>query len=183
MPTSFPVEEKRSRLVQCRLASPLLASLPPIPVLSSALIRSSLPRRRKSLLRSRALLAPLALIWLAGLHSGALADLSGRPGAHFGSDLGVTVLLMLSGPLMTGGPLMLFSYAARRIRLATLGLVQYLNPTLQFAVATLVFGEAFTLWHAVAFPMIWAALAIYSVGAWRGARHAPPAGARGRAAG
>ena len=129
------------------------------------------------------LLAPLALIWLAGLHSGALADLSGRPGAHFGSDLGVTVLLMLSGPLMTGGPLMLFSYAARRIRLATLGLVQYLNPTLQFAVATLVFGEAFTLWHAVAFPMIWAALAIYSVGAWRGARHAPPAGARGRAAG
>lgn len=67
MPTSFPVEEKRSRLVQCRLASPLLASLPPIPVLSSALIRSSLPRRRKSLLRSRALLAPLALLLVASV--------------------------------------------------------------------------------------------------------------------
>ena len=49
---------------------------------------------------------------------------------------------------MTGGPLILFSYAARRIRLATLGLVQYINPTLQFTVAVAVFGEPFTAWHA-----------------------------------
>jgi chloramphenicol-sensitive protein RarD len=84
----------------------------------------------------------------------------------------VTALLALSGPLMTGGPLMLFSYAARRIRLATLGLVQYLNPTLQFAVATAVFGEAFTGWHAVAFPMIWVALALYSAASWRQERAA-----------
>ncbi len=113
------------------------------------------------------LLAPLALLWLVGLHSGAWGDPSGRPGAFFGGDLRTTVLLALSGPLMTGGPLILFSYAARRIRLATLGLVQYLNPTLQFAVAVAAFGEAFTAWHAVAFPMIWVALALYSVATWR----------------
>jgi chloramphenicol-sensitive protein RarD len=114
-----------------------------------------------------ALLAPLALGWLAGLHLGAWSDPGGRPGAAFGQDAGTSLLLVLSGPLMTGTPLILFSYAARRIRLATLGLVQYLNPSLQFLVATLVFGEAFTLWHAVAFPLIWAGLALYSRASWR----------------
>jgi chloramphenicol-sensitive protein RarD len=123
-----------------------------------------------------ALIAPVALIWLGGLHQGVFADPSGRAGAFFGSDARTTLLLALSGPLMTGGPLILFSYAARRIRLATLGLVQYLNPTLQFGVAVAVFGEPFTAWHAVAFPMIWAGLALYSAESWRQDR-----AARGRA--
>lgn len=109
-----------------------------------------------------ALLAPLALTWLLGLHAGLWADPSGRPGGFFGRDAATTALLALSGPLMTGGPLILFSYAARRIRLGTLGLVQYLNPTLQFAVAVALFAEPFTVWHAVAFPLIWLALALYS---------------------
>ncbi|WP_040615273.1 EamA family transporter RarD [Oceanicola granulosus] len=74
------------------------------------------------------------------------------------------LLLMLSGPL-TATPLMLFSYAARRLRFATVGLVQYLNPTLQFLVAVLVFTEPFTPWHAIAFPIIWIALALYSASA------------------
>ena len=69
--------------------------------------------------------------------------------------------LAFSG-ILTGGPLILFSYAARRIPYATLGLVQYLNPTLQFFVAVLVFGEPFTLWHGVTFALIWTALALYS---------------------
>ena len=42
--------------------------------------------------------------------------------------------------------------------------MQYLNPTLQFAVAVAVFGEAFTLWHGVAFPLIWAGLGALFVG-------------------
>lgn len=109
-----------------------------------------------------ALLAAPALVWLGGLHAGLWSDPTGRPGAFFGQDRPTTLLLVLSGPLMTAGPLVMFSYAARRIRLATLGLVQYLNPTLQFAVAVTVFGEPFTPWHALAFPMIWAGLALYS---------------------
>lgn len=118
------------------------------------------------------LLAPAALVWLFGLYAGVWTDPSGRPGAWFGRDLWVSFLLVLSGPLMTGGPLMLFSYAARNIRLATLGLVQYLNPTLQFGVAVGLFGEPFTRWHAIAFPMIWTALTLYSFETWRRSRTA-----------
>jgi chloramphenicol-sensitive protein RarD len=110
------------------------------------------------------LVAPFAALWLLWLHGGG--------NGAFGRDLGTGALLVLSGPLMTGLPLMLFSYAARRVRLATVGLVQYLNPTLQFIVAVAVFGEVFTIWHGVAFPMIWLALVLYSIGAWRQERHA-----------
>ena len=109
-------------------------------------------------------LAPLALLWLGGLHAGLWAD--ARPGAVFGQEAGTSLLLALSG-VLTGGPLMLFAYAARRVRMTTVGLVQYLNPTLQFACATLVFAEPFTRWHAVAFGLIWLALAIYSAASLR----------------
>ena len=112
------------------------------------------------------ILAPAALIWLWGVHSGAWTDMDGRQGGIFGHDLGTSLLLAFSGPL-TGVPLVLFSYAARRIAYATLGLVQYLNPTIQFGVAVLAFGEPFTVWHAIAFPLIWCGLALYSWDGWR----------------
>ena len=115
------------------------------------------------------LLAPLALVWLWGMHRGAWTDLGGRSGGLFGHDLATSAMLAFSGPL-TGTPLMLFSYAARRIPYATLGLVQYLNPTLQFLVAVAVFGEPFTRWHAIAFPLIWGGLALYSWDSWRQGR-------------
>ncbi len=102
------------------------------------------------------LLAPVAIavLWLA--HSGRIIG-----GGAFGGNQHDTLMLMLSGPL-TGVPLMLFSFAARRVRMSTVGVVQYINPTLQFLVATLLFAEVFTLWHAMAFPVIWLALALYS---------------------
>lgn len=114
-----------------------------------------------------ALLAPFAVgvlgakyfgLWGAPPHSGA-----------FGTSLSHSLMLIGSG-IITGGPLMLFSYAARRVRLATLGLVQYLNPTLQFCAAVLVFGEPFTAAHGVTFGLIWGALALYSVASLRAAR-------------
>jgi chloramphenicol-sensitive protein RarD len=110
-------------------------------------------------------LAPLALMWLLGAHFGGWTE-GGRAGGFFGRDLETSALLMFSG-VITGGPLILFSYGAQRVRLSTLGLTQYLNPTLQFLVAVLVFAEPFTLWHKLAFGMIWAALAIYTVESWR----------------
>lgn len=99
------------------------------------------------------LLTPIAVVilWLGN---------TGVPGLKDGT------LLLLSGPL-TALPLILFSAATRRLRMATVGLVQYLNPTLQFLTATLILGEVLTRWHAIAFPLIWAALAIYSAAAWR----------------
>ncbi|MFT5869441.1 MAG: chloramphenicol-sensitive protein RarD [Paracoccaceae bacterium] len=85
----------------------------------------------------------------------------------FGRDLGLSALLILSGPL-TAVPLALFSYAAKRASMATIGLVQYVNPSLQFFCAVLLFGEPMTVWHAIAFPIIWIALALYSWAGFRG---------------
>ena len=115
------------------------------------------------------LLAPMAVVWLWGVHVGLWHDIDGRAtGGVFGRDLGTSVMLACAG-FLTGLPLMLFSYAARRLPYATVGLLQDVNPTLQFAVAVAVFGEAFTVWHAIAFPLIWLALALYS---WEGLQQA-----------
>lgn len=98
------------------------------------------------------LLSPIALGVLWVYHG---------DGGAYGASLGDSLLLMFSGPL-TAVPLMLFAYATRRVTYATVGLVQYLNPTLQFLVAVAIFGEPFGSFDAIAFPLIWTALAIYS---------------------
>ena len=105
------------------------------------------------------LLSPVALVVLWSFHAA-------PGGGSFGSGARDSLLLAFSG-ILTATPLILFSYATRRVRLATVGLVQYLNPTLQFLVATLIFREAFSGWHAAAFGLIWTALAIYTLSAWR----------------
>lgn len=117
------------------------------------------------------LLAPLALVWLWGVHVHGWAGLTGRNLGAFGHDLSDSLMLMVSGPL-TATPMILFSYAAKRVSYATVGLVGYINPTLQFLVATLVFREAFTQWHGLAFALIWAALALYSAESLRQERAA-----------
>lgn len=104
------------------------------------------------------LLAPLAVGYLLWLHASGIGAF--RQGA------GLVGYLMLSA-MFTGVPLVLFSYASRRLRYATLGLVQYMNPTLQFAVAMLYFAEPFGPAHAVAFPLIWAGVALYCWDLWR----------------
>jgi len=85
--------------------------------------------------------------------------------ATFGQDLVTTGLLIFAGPL-TAVPLILFSFAARWVSMATIGLVGYLNPTLQFLCAVVVFAEPFTSWHVMAFAMIWSALSLYSIAVW-----------------
>ncbi|KPQ14610.1 MAG: chloramphenicol-sensitive protein RarD [Rhodobacteraceae bacterium HLUCCO18] len=107
------------------------------------------------------LFLPLALGYLIWLASEGGLNLS--PG-----DM---ALFVASGP-MTAVPLILFSYAAKRVRMATVGLIQYLNPSLQFAVAVLILNEVITVWHMIAFPVIWAALTLYSVATLRGPRRA-----------
>jgi chloramphenicol-sensitive protein RarD len=99
-----------------------------------------------------ALLFPLAIAWLAWRAA------SGVP--VFGSDSPTTGLLLLAGIVSTT-PLLLFTAAARRLAYSTLGMLQFLAPTLQFLIAVLLYGEAFTTAHAIAFPAIWLALALY----------------------
>lgn len=71
-------------------------------------------------------------------------------------------LLMFSGGL-TAVPLLLFGGAARRINLSTLGLIQYIAPSIQLLLGVLVYNEPFSLDRAIGFSLIWIALFIYSV--------------------
>ena len=98
-----------------------------------------------------ALLAPLALLYLIWAKGGAVLH----------ADGGTQALLALAGPV-TAIPLALFATAARRLPLATIGLLMYVNPSIQMAVAVWVFGESFTAAHAVTFAAIWTGLAVYS---------------------
>jgi chloramphenicol-sensitive protein RarD len=100
------------------------------------------------------LLAPFAALylgWLAWQGSGALGTV----------DPMFDLVLVAAG-LVTAAPLILFAGAARRLRMATVGLLFYMTPTLQMLLAVLAFGEPFTRDHVVTFACIWTALALYS---------------------
>lgn len=110
------------------------------------------------------MLAPLAvpaLLWWSLHFDGVLV-------AGPASQLG---WLLLSGPI-TALPLLWFAGAARRLKLSTLGLVQYLGPTLQLMCAVWIFHEPFDHVKLVGFALIWAALALVSADAlgWRPGR-------------
>lgn len=75
------------------------------------------------------------------------------------------MLILLAGPV-TVLPLLAFSFAARRLKLSTLGFLQYIGPTLQFCCA-LYFGEAFTPAHAICFGLIWVGVALFSYDAYQ----------------
>jgi chloramphenicol-sensitive protein RarD len=78
-----------------------------------------------------------------------------------GTTTGLWILLVLAGPV-TVVPLLFFGGAARRLRLATLGFLQYLAPTLQFLVAVALFREPFSTAQAMSFACIWTAIGIYT---------------------
>lgn len=83
-------------------------------------------------------------------------------GAAFGT-IGITQDALLIGlGICTTVPLVMFAYAARNMKFSALGLMQYLNPTLQFFIAVLVFGEAFTTVHMVTYALVWLGLGVYS---------------------
>ena len=114
------------------------------------------------------ILLPAGLAYLYWLHDTAQLGFTGAaPDLKF--------LLMLAGPI-TVLPLLAFSFAARRLKLSTLGFLQYIGPTLQFACGVY-YGEAFTLAHAWCFGLIWLALFLFSWDAWRShqrAQSVPP---------
>ncbi|QIL01929.1 EamA family transporter RarD [Sphingomonas sinipercae] len=98
------------------------------------------------------MLLPFAAVWLAWRAVGGEAV--------FGASTGDAALLLLAG-VATSVPLILFTAAARRLRYSTLGMLQFIAPTLQFVCAVTIYGERFTVWHGIAFGAIWAALALY----------------------
>ena len=100
---------------------------------------------------------------------GYLVVLSVQNEAAFGRAPMDDAMLLGTG-LVTAFPLVWFAHAARRLRLATLGTLQYVSPILGLVIAVWVFGEPFGRWHAVAFGAIWVSLAIYGYDAARRAR-------------
>jgi chloramphenicol-sensitive protein RarD len=114
-----------------------------------------------------ALFAPFALLlllWRAQQGTGAL-----------GHATAYTQVLVVSTGLVTAVPLLLFAYGARRLKLTTLGVLQYAAPTGQLVLGVLVYHEPFAHQRAQAFALIWTGLAIYTADAlWTGRRRNPP---------
>lgn len=82
-------------------------------------------------------------------------------GGQFFTGPQAAILLILTGP-MTVAPLLLFVLGARGVSFATLGLLQFLAPTLQFIVG-LAYGEVFTMGHLITFVLIWSGLAVFAL--------------------
>jgi chloramphenicol-sensitive protein RarD len=82
-----------------------------------------------------------------------------------------SIWLLLAGPF-TAVPLLLFAAGARRVSLATLGLLQYVSPSIQFVLGVFLYQEPFSTGRGIGFLLIWAALALYSAESWRVLRRA-----------
>ena len=112
------------------------------------------------------LLAPLvlaALAWLSWQGRGALVT----------GDVPTLLWLLAAGPV-TAIPLLLFAVGARRVTMATLGVLQYLGPSLQLLLGVYVYGEPFDAVRGIGFGLIWTALVVYTAEAlWRHRRWRP----------
>ncbi len=108
------------------------------------------------------ILSPVALgflVWLAFVGGGA-----------FGVQSRDIDLLLIAGGAVTAIPLVLFASAAKQMKFATLGVIQYLAPTIQFLLGVFLYHEALTTAHLIAFPLIWTGLILYSWDAWKASR-------------
>ncbi|WP_298853698.1 EamA family transporter RarD [uncultured Ruegeria sp.] len=88
---------------------------------------------------------------------------------HFGITTSDTVLLACAG-IVTAVPLLVYANGAKLVRLSTMGILQYIAPTMIFITAITLFGEKIDTGRMIAFPLIWAALIVYSVPMIRQAR-------------
>lgn len=113
------------------------------------------------------LLAPFALgyvLWATLTHQG-----------HFATASNSDTMLLIGSGVITAVPLMLYANGAKRLRLTTIAMLQYVAPTMIFLTAVFVFGEPFGTARAIAFPMIWTALAIFTAALIIGRKRAPVA--------
>jgi chloramphenicol-sensitive protein RarD len=101
-------------------------------------------------------------LMLVPLAAGYLAWAELTRGGVLGAGEAFPIAWLLLGGLVTALPLALFAFGARRIPLSTVGLIQYLAPTLQFACGVFLFGEPFDRTRLVGFALIWSALALFA---------------------
>ena len=108
-------------------------------------------------------LTPIALGYLAYLEA------TGT-GIFLTHDRITDVLLVLAGPI-TALPLLMFAVGVRRVKLSTIGFLQYIAPSIALVIAVTMYGEKFTSAHAVTFGLIWLALGLISWEAFRRERY------------
>ncbi len=123
--------------------------------------RPETPRPLDSLFGEVAVVAVPALAWLLVIGGGGTEGI--------GSSFSTTAFLVSTG-VITVIPLLFFGAAAKRIPLSTLGVLQYIAPTLQFLIGVLVFGEELNAAKLFAFAMVWLALGVYTYDNARAAR-------------
>lgn len=128
-----------------------------------ALAKKSLPiGPNQGFLLETLILLPLALVYVGYLTA------TGQ--SHFMDGVEGNTLLLLGCGLVTAIPLMIYANGAKLLRLSTIGILQYIAPTLIMLVAVFVFDEPFGQARMIAFPMIWLALVIYTTSMLRGLR-------------
>jgi chloramphenicol-sensitive protein RarD len=101
------------------------------------------------------LLAPMAIVYIIYLEI---------VGGYFWGGSSVDVFLLLGCGIVTAGPLLLFANGAKLLRLSTIGILQYLAPTMMFLIAIFIFKEEFGTIKFISFSIIWLSLIIYSLG-------------------
>jgi chloramphenicol-sensitive protein RarD len=112
-----------------------------------------------------AVMAPVALVYLVWLQS--------TGGGHALTEGPGHLVLLMSSGLVTALPLLCFGGAASRISLTTIGMVQYVGPTLQFLTGVFLLGEPMPAARWIGFAVIWLALALFTLDAVRGRRRTP----------
>lgn len=108
------------------------------------------------------ILLPLALLYMVWAAKNGIAVFG-----HQGASMDLT--LIAAGPL-TALPLLFFALGARRLNLSTIGIMQFMAPTMQFVVG-LYYGEEFTQAHAICFGCIWIAASLFAWDAWKSSRN------------
>lgn len=111
------------------------------------------------LLTETLMLSPLAIMGLFWLNA--------HHGLVFGPDAPSTDALLFGAAVFTVVPFTAFGVAARRLRLASVGLLQYITPTLHFITGVVVLGEVLNPVELITFVFIWSALALYTTDLWR----------------
>jgi len=107
-------------------------------------------------------LAPVAIPAAAGIIGGEFNPMGGTM---------LAAALLVSGGVVTGLPLYLFSEGAKSIPLSRVGFLQYISPTLSLLIGVFIYGESFTAVHAVSFGFIWTGLLVYSVSGYMAYRN------------
>ncbi len=113
-------------------------------------------------------LETLAMLPVCGIYALWMAQ-SGH--MVFTPENGLTATLLIGAGILTALPLMFFAAATQRLDLATVGMLMYINPTMQFITAIWIFGEPLQTARLVSFALIWIGLIVFSWSMWQKLRH------------